>query len=121
MADPVLDEDYIMQLLRSPVTHETADLIQGGAAQALVDLYDRKVTRDEFVAACSRCLSLYGKASRFNMLQDVRVVFDAGNLDKNSFDVADKGLRDAIRTQSEGLVDLVKRLMQCPTSRDPIN
>jgi len=121
MADPRLDEDYIRALLSVPVTHENTDAIQQGAVQALIDLYDRKVTRDEFLTAGAACLSLYGQCSKLWMLHNVRAVYKDGTLTDQKFLDADKAFCDIIRKQSETVVEIVKRLQLCPTSKDPIN
>ncbi len=121
MADPVLDEDYIIELLRVPVKAATIDRIQAGAVQALMDLFDRKCTRDEFLSLASRCISLYGQTAKMWMLSNIAVVHEEGTLDKKTFDVAIKGLEQIIRVQSEAVVEIVQRLQMCPSSRDKVH
>lgn len=121
MADPVLDEDLILYSLKCPCTKDYTQTIQAGAVQSLCDAYDRKMTRDEFTAAAAACLTLYGQASKVWMLHNVQEVFDAGNLNTQAFVDADRRMTDLLRLQCEVVIELVKRLQACPTSKDSIN
>lgn len=121
MVSPVLDEDNIIQLLRMPASTESVLALQSGAVQCLLDMYDRKVTRDEFIAHATKCVTLYANASRMQLLQSVRDVFDAENLTEQSFVKASKELSDIVRVGAEGVIDVVERLKLCPGSKDPVH
>ena len=121
MADPVFDERYIMHLLGAPASFENTEFHQTGAAQALIDLYDRKVTRDEFITSASQCLSLYSTTSKMRMLHRIKDVFDAGDLNIEAFAKADAELKAVITKQTTYVLALVTRLMQCPTSEDNVH
>lgn len=121
MADPVLDEQQIIQLLKAPCTVEMVNILQSGAVQALVDLYDRKVTRDEFTAMASPCIALYGQCSKLWLLDNIKDVFMTGDLTAQRFDDAKNGLADVIRKQAETVIEQVKRLQLCPTSQDQVH
>lgn len=121
MADPVLDEEMIADLLKCPISPENVGRIQAGAMQALMDLYDRKATRDEFIAMATPCVALYGQTSKLWLLANVRMVFDSGDLDTNRFEQAQTGLSDIIRVQCETVIEIVKRLRMCPTSQDKVH
>ena len=121
MADPQLDEDYIKALLSSPVSLDNTDAIQSGAAQALIDLYDRKVTREEFMNMAGVCLGLYGQCSKFWLLHSVKGVFEQGNFNDQSIKDAEIGIEQLIRAHAERVIEIVKRLQLCPTSKDPVH
>lgn len=121
MADPVLDEQNIVALLRCPIKAETVGRLQAGAVQAMIDLYDRKVTREEFINAIAPCITLYGSAAKIWILDNVRVSHEDGQLDAATFDQAMNGLADLTRKQAEIVVEMVKRLIQCPTSQDHVH
>lgn len=121
MADPVFDEEFIKALLKSTVCVDNVTRLQQGAVFALVDLYDRKVTRDEFTSAASACLALYGQLAKLWVLDNVEKVFDEGELDKSRFTIARASLQDLIRVQCEGVIDIVKRLQECPASGDKVH
>lgn len=121
MSDPVLDEDFILHMLKVPVIADNIETIQGGAVQALIDMYDRKVTREEFIAGAAPCLGLYGQAAKLWMLHNVRDVFEAGNLELSKFTDADQRMTQILRKQCEVVIELVKRLQECPTSASKVH
>lgn len=121
MADPVLDEDYIERLLTSPVGINYTDVLQTGAVQALVDCYDRKVTREEFLNAAGACLTLYGQNAKLWMIHTIKEKFNEGTLTHEHFREADEAFVHLIRRQAEQVLEIVKRLKLCPTSKDPVH
>lgn len=121
MADPKLDEDYIIALLRGAVVHENVARLQAGAMQALLDLYDRQATREEFINNASACCALFGQVAKFYMLKNIEVVHTEGSLDQQKFMEAEAGLQDLIRKQCESVIEIVKRLQLCPTSQDLVH
>lgn len=122
MASPVLDEDWMIQLLKTPtsIDHGT-DRVQAGAAQALVDLFDRKVQREFFVEHAGPCLSLYGQCAKLWILRHIKTVFDEGELTAEAFEKADRGLSDLIRRQGAEVVAIVKQLQECPADEDRVH
>lgn len=121
MADPVVDEDGIIALLRGAPVRDNVSRLQTGAVQALVDLYDRKVTRQEFLSAASQCLALYASVSRIELLGSIHDVFETGHLSEDSFKVAEEQLQQLIRLQTANVIELVERLKKCPTSKDIVH
>lgn len=121
MADPVFDEELIIQLLKSTVSVDNVGRIQQGAVHALVDLYDRKVTRDEFTTMAAVVLALYGQSSKLWVLNNIKEVHDAGELDTERFNNARIALEDVCRKQCESVIDILKRLKECPTSADKVH
>lgn len=121
MADPVIDETQILSLLSAPVGPHAVARLQAGAVQALVDLYDRKCTREEFINLASPCLALYGSAAKLWLLHNIHEVHVTGDLDEARFKLADEGLADLVRVQSEAVIDIVKRLQLCPRTQDTVN
>jgi hypothetical protein len=109
MADPLFDENHILSLLSVPINRDNIDAVQAGAVQALMDLYDRKVTREEFVACLAPCLVLYGQAAKLWILHNVKDVHDAGYLETEKFDEASEGLCDSMRKHCETVIEIVKR------------
>jgi hypothetical protein len=121
VADALLNERYIKELLRMPPTLSNCDAIQTGAAQTLLDIYDRKVTREEFMAMAGRCLSLYAQCSKMWVLNSIREVHLDGTLTDAKFDEANAEIADIIRKMAEQVIEDVKRLEMCPGSKDPVN
>lgn len=125
MGDPILDEDYIITLLRAGpeagTTGEAVAIVQQGAIQALMDIYDRKVTRDEFSHLASPCIALYGQAAKLWLLNNIHDVFAGGDLDEARFRLALDALVELMRKQSDTVIEIVERLKQCPTSQDKLH
>lgn len=121
MANPVLDEQNILDLLQLPIQLQTISAIQAGAAQALVDLFDRKVTRAEFMDEAGTCLSLYAQTAKLWMLANIKAASDEAGLDTVAFEKAERGVTNLIGRDVERVVALVKRLQSCPTSEDKVH
>lgn len=121
MSDPYFDEKVIIDLLSSPCTLDHVQQHQMGAVQAMMDLYDRGCTREEYADALSKVIGVYAQASKLYVLHNIESVFDEGALSKEKFVDADKRMCDLLRTQSGLVIELMKRLQQCPTSKDKIH
>lgn len=121
MADPILDEDGILMLLSRPILPENVNAIQAGAVQAMVDLYDRKVTREEFCELLTPCLTLYGLTSKLWILNNIYDVHRQNGLDETRFKDAAQELAAIISKQVDEVVAIVKRVKQCPTSEDKVH
>lgn len=121
MADPVFNEDHIIALLRMPILNSSLGALQAGAIQSMIDLFDRKVTREEFVEQLAPCIALYGTATKMWLLDNIEAVHDDGDLNKEKFKAARAALVELARKQSETVVELVKRLQMCPSSQDKVH
>lgn len=121
MADPVLDEDIIIHFLKAPPVKEHAGRIQSGAIQALLDLFDRKVTRDEFAPAAGNCVLLYSSASKLMILESMRELAADNALTSDKFDTALEQLSELMRVQAGSIIEMVERLQLCPTSQDSVH
>lgn len=119
--DPVLDEEGILELLRVPVQPETISALQAGAVQALLDLYDRKVTREEFIKSAAPCIELHAQAAKLWMLTNIWRVHSSGDLTDDRFKVASEGLTNITTAAAARVHDIVSAVMQCPTSGDKIH
>jgi hypothetical protein len=73
MVSPVIDEKIMLDALTvKHVTGENSRRIQVGASLLLLDAYDRKVTRDQFIAALGAASSLFDSVGRFEMIAAVK-------------------------------------------------
>lgn len=121
MGDPLLNEHAIIALLQaSPADQATAE-IQAGAAQALMDLYDRGVTRAEFSEMALSCLGLYSQTAKLVMMLNIKVSHDRGDVTTENINAAITALTNLVQKQSGTVSDIVGRLLQCPTSRDKVH
>jgi len=121
MADPLLDEDLMVQLLSVTPSIETVTQLQAGAVQVVCDLYDRGVKRDEFTSKASAAIGLYAQCAKLWLLNNVHNVHTAGELDDARFKLAHDGLLDVITKQAEVVREIAATLRQCPTSQDVVH
>lgn len=119
--DPVLDEEGILELLSVPVSPATIAALQAGAVQALLDLYDRKVTREEFIQSAAPCIELHAQAAKLWMLGNINRVHAQGELTEERFRQAHEGLTSLTTAAAARVHDIVSKVMQCPTSEDKIH
>lgn len=121
MAGPILNEDYIKALLSVPVERDSVHRIQDGAVQTLLDLYDRKVTREEFIQNAAPCVLLYGQAAKYWALCTLYEKVLTDTLEKDEMRAIMEGLRINICAQTAIVADIVDRLKECPRDGEPIN
>lgn len=121
MADPILDENLLLARLKSPPNVIDTENLQSAAMGTLLDIYDRKVTREEFIKMASPCVALYAAVGRFELLMSIKECFDAETLDVSSFTVAATGIKAAIDAHSASVTETVNRLKACPTSQDKVH
>jgi len=123
MSDPVLDEDFILRLLSAPADGSTEfiEATQAGAVQALADVYDRSVVRDQFTGAAAACVGLYAQCAKLWLLNNINQVYINGVLDQNAFDKAREGITALVQKQAQEVASLVQQLRQCPTSKDKVH
>jgi hypothetical protein len=121
MSDPLLNEEMIVLLLRATPNDDTIAEVQAGAAQALMDLYDRGVTRAEFGDMAMACLGLYSQTAKLVMMLNIKDAYDRGDVTDEDIKGAIGGLQKLIRKQAETVSDIIRRLQQCPTSQDRVH
>lgn len=121
MADPVLDEDGIIALLSTPINPQTSEAVEAGAVQLMMDMFDRKCDRREFASHVGMAVTLYASCSRLQLLNSIREVWEAGNLNEQRIGKAYNEITDLIRAQQVSCVAMMERLKQCPTSQDKLH
>ena len=120
MADPVLDENLIIDLIETEPTPDSVMRLMAGATMLLVDAFDRRITRDAFVAIAHTALALHSYASQYGGVVNTRRLLRAGTLDDavltSSLDSATKLLEyhTGIALKQAHL------LRECPLSTDKV-
>ena len=121
VSNPVLNEDYILNLLSSPISKDTVHRLQDGAVQTLLDLYDRKVTREEFILNAGPCVLLYGQTAKYWALCTIYEQVLTDTITKDDYRNIILQLESNIKEQKFTVASVVERLKQCPLEKDPIN
>lgn len=121
MADPVFDEDNIKEMLVLPVHADFYQYLQTGAVQCLIDLYDRKVTREEFCNLAQPCFVLYETMAKVWFLSQTKKAFEDKVLCDEMIANTERALESLARKQAQQVIEIVKRLQECPTSADKVH
>src|ERR1700679_3504819 len=121
MSGPILDEDAISGLLKCDASVGNIPRIQAAAIQTLLDVYDRKVTRGEFINMAAACVSLHAQCAKLFMLASIQNAFADQTLDANAFDSAHDGMTDLISKQMVTVSGIIDRVKECPTDQDPVH
>lgn len=122
MADPVFDEEIIIQMLGTvPGPQQSVPILQQACTMAMMDLYDRAVDRDYFAKHAIICLTTYAMLSRTWMLMSMHDLYVSGNLTERSFTEAHDGITKLVLENAEKMIAMMGELRQCPLSTDPIS
>jgi hypothetical protein len=119
--EPLIDENATLLMLRQPVTMDTLPYIQSAALQVLVDLYDRKVTRENFGLYAGRCVGLYATLAKLAVLANTRYFLDQDKLTAENIDASAEKLIEASTKMTSQVEKTLALLMECPTPQDPVN
>jgi hypothetical protein len=121
MADPVLDEQLIIDLIETKPAADTMNRLRAGALMLVVDAYDRKITRERFLMVAHTAMALHSYASQYTGVDNMQDLFRAGKLD-------DAVLTDALGEATKLLESYIDRalkearlLKQCPLSVDKVH
>lgn len=121
MVDPVLDEEEINRLLNRPVRLDSIEEIQQGAVQTMIDLFDRKVTREYYNGALMQSLILYGQCAKLWMLNSIHTCYHNNELDERAFDHTYNSLKRMVESQQTVVQSIIEDLQKCPSSKDRIS
>lgn len=121
MASPVLEEEIIKRLLQYPATPDNLPFLQNAAMQCLLDMYDRKLTRPEFIEHGSKAVTLYAQMAKLWLLDHIYELHREGVLTENSFTSAQVQMKELIEVIARELIETVKRMQECPLDEDKIH
>lgn len=125
MTSPVVDEDVMVQCLTMPEAAEVTDSvtrIRTGATMLIVDAFDRKVTRDQFLAAIGAAVHLIDAVGKHEMMANVKSFKDAkGEVTNVDIEVALQSILQNIEMGTEQCTKMAGLLKQCPLTEDKIH
>src|SRR5882672_938498 len=121
MTDPVLHEPTIMDTLDCTPYPENTSRLQAAALLCLIDAYDRKLTRENFVTLASAALSLHTQIGKLFLIDSIRENDRIGMLDTAMLDKAARGCQGMTSGAHAELYGLMNKVVQCPTSADRVN
>lgn len=125
MTSPTIDEDVMMQVLQIPDAEElavTAQRLRTGASMLILDAFDRKVTREQFIASLGAAVSLIDAASRHEMMTSVKQFEqDKGIVTKVDIEVALGSIKKMIEVGADQCTKMAELLRQCPLNEDKVH
>lgn len=121
MADPILDEQEIFRDLHTPVSSDNVARLQMAVVGAMCDIYDRKVTREQFCAMLGPCISMYGALAKLYVMNNLRASHKDGAINDDSINAAVDACENNVRSHASTVRAVMKQLMECPTSKDSVH
>lgn len=124
----MIDEQHILDTLGADAKTPDAETaaqrntrLQVGAILALVDAYDRKLTRDQFIIVASLALTIHTTSGKGAMLQSTHELFRTEELTEASFLTAATAIDGVLKTKTNELCEIVKRMAMCPVPGDKVH
>lgn len=122
MASTLVDEQVMQTMLaaRYSAQEDVTCRLQFGGALLILDAFDRKVTREEFIKILEAAIDMTdvsGRVSAFHAIRkNVRLVTAP-----EVCDGAIVRLQEAAGKKADRCVELAKLLVQCPSDGDAVN
>jgi ABC-type transporter Mla MlaB component len=120
-ADPLVDEEFMVEALSTKVSPQTIARLQTGAMMLLIDAYDRKTTRMEFAQIADAAVKAYGQTAKLWLLTNIKEASDSGYLDADHIDEAQVALIAHVADLTHAARDLALLLKQCPLKEDKVH
>jgi hypothetical protein len=125
MTSPVIDEEIMIDLLK-PVPADqigqNAVRLRTGATLLLLDAFDRKVTRDQFIAAMGSVVEIIDMLGRYEAFSNVKEFeADKGRVTKVDIEVAIAGTVEKIAVHTEQCAKMAELVHQCALNEDKVH
>lgn len=125
MASPVIDENVMLKALKAPEPEQLSKntfRLRTGATLLLLDAFDRKVTRDQFIAALGATVELTDMLGRYEVMLNVRAFEQAhGGVTKADIEVTLARVVDKIAAVTEQCASMANLVHQCPLDEDRVH
>jgi len=120
-ADPVVDEEFMVEALSTEVSPQTIARLQTGAMLLLIDAYDRKTTRGEFAQIADAAVKAYSQAAKLWLMTNIKAACDEGYLDPAHVLEAQCALIASVADMTGNARQLACLLKQCPLKEDKVH
>jgi hypothetical protein len=121
MADPQIDEGYLLASLSIPCASTTIDQLQAGAAMAVLDGFDRKIMREPFARLLTSAISFNVYLSQLQVISRLIDLEKAQKLTAERLAEAKVQLIGFGEIERLGLLKQVQLVASCPTSEDKVS
>lgn len=120
--EALIDEDQMIKALDVTITSESAQQVQSGAYMLLLDAWDRKLTRDQFITAIGTAHQLIDACARISLMSNVKDHYKAtGGVSEVDIENALAGCGIIGKQAVIEAVKMGNLLKQLPTHEDPIS
>ena len=119
--DPQINEGGCVYMLQQDINFETLPYHQNAALQVIMDLWDRKVTREEFGRSAGHAITFYATLAKLYTIQQTATMFAGGTLNADIIETSRTKLHEIAHERRGHLIKVMNLLMECPTSEDRVN
>lgn len=125
MTSPVIDEEVMLEALQKTAPEQLSQntmRLRTGAAMLLLDAYDRKITRDQFIAALGAAHELTDMLGRYEIMLNVKKYDqEKGAITKVDIETTLKKVADKIGVLTTQCSEMAELVHQCPTDEDRVH
>jgi hypothetical protein len=119
--DPQINEAGCIFMLQQEINAETLPYHQNAAIQVIIDLYDRKVSREEFLKSAGTAVSFYATLAKLYVIEQTHALTVTNTLTLETVDTATAKLHVIAADKAAALVKIMVLLAECPTSEDKVH
>lgn len=118
MASPLIDEDVMVQALKT----SGGEHVRSGASMLLVDAFDRKATRDQFLAALGAVVGLLDAVSKHELMLNVKRFHDLkGGISLVDIEVTMHSIQEQMEMGCQQCCQMAELFQQCPLDEDKVH
>ena len=121
MASPILNEALIASMLGTEPVAASAEYLRTAALMIIIDAYDRKIEREEFITAAKSAVQLIEMMGRLESVTGVHASFTSQHLTAERLEEAIRVLTSNAETNRVSLAHFMERLIQCSEDGQTIN
>ena len=121
MGDPQINEEGCIFMLQQAVNQETLPYHQNAALQVVMDLYDRKVTREEFGKNVGTAISFYATLAKLYVIDQTRELKAKDALTEEIIANSHIALTTIATDKAAALVKCMVLLSCCATTQDAVH
>lgn len=122
MVSPLLNEDVLIQSLSVAPVDNNARQLQSGAFMLVLDAFDRKVTRDDFMTALAAAVGLHDKVGRLSVLTNIRAFAERnGKVSDVDLLAGEKEAQGLVLQAAADCVKMAHLLQKCPNDEDRVH
>lgn len=121
MADPLIEEQYMLSLLSLPANVGTVAQIKQGSLLSCVDAVDRKILRDPLIDILALSLSLTDTLGRMEIVQSMLPLLKDGSLKEENLVEANATLVKMAEEKRLKLLRMMNNVADCPMTGETVN